>query len=195
MKFKKMIFVLTIATSIIFAGMLGSSYAYYTLTDGTTVNVTTGTFEAPISVVFSGSEYINLQTGVPISSADVDEYASASTFTMVPDQTALKDYDVAVKILISNITMDSALKVSDFKYDLKCNDGSTTKTLKTGTGVDFTSTELEVSNLSTTDNTFDISKTYTCSLRLWLQESGSNQNSLMNKSFTGLIRVSSMYRK
>lgn len=195
MKFKHMLFVLTITTSIIFACMLGSSYAYYTLSNGTTVTATTGEFDANVSVVFSESEYINLKTGVPINSTDVDKYASASKFTLIPDATKLQGYDVAVKIAISNITIDTALKISDFKYDLKCNDGSSTTTIKSGTGVDFTSTELEIGTLSTQNSTFNISKTYNCALRLWLQETGSNQNTLMNKSFSGLIKVNSVYRK
>ena len=195
MKFKHMIFVLTITTSIIFACMLGSSYAYYTLTEGTTVTATTGDFDANVSVVFSESEYINLKTGVPINSTDVDKYASASKFTLIPDATKLRGYDVAVKIAISNITIDTALKISDFKYDLKCNDGSSTTTIKSGTGADFTSTELEIGTLSTQNSTFNVSKTYNCALRLWLQETGSNQNALMNKSFSGLIKVNSVYRK
>ena len=180
MKFKHMLFVLTITTSIIFACMLGSSYAYYTLSNGTTVTATTGEFDANVSVVFSESEYINLKTGVPINSTDVDKYASASKFTLIPDATKLRGYDVAVKIAISNITIDTALKISDFKYDLKCNDGSSTTTIKSGTGADFTSTELEIGTLSTQNSTFNVSKTYNCTLRLWLQETGSNQNALMN---------------
>lgn len=195
MKFKHMLFVLTVTTSIIFACMLGSSYAYYTLSNGTTVTATTGEFDANISVVFSESEYINLKTGVPINSTDVDKYASASKFTLIPDATKLRGYDVAVKIAISNITIDTALKISDFKYDLKCNDGSSTTTIKSGTGEDFTSTELEIGTLSTQNSTFNVSKTYNCALRLWLQETGSNQNALMNKSFSGLIKVNSVYRK
>lgn len=195
MKFKHMLFVLTVTTSIIFACMLGSSYAYYTLSDGTTVTATTGEFDANVSVVFSESEYINLKTGVPINSTDVDKYASASKFTLIPDATKLRGYDVAVKIAISNITIDTALKISDFKYDLKCNDGSSTTTIKSGTGADFTSTELEIGTLSTQNSTFNVSKTYNCALRLWLQETGSNQNALMNKSFSGLIKVNSVYRK
>lgn len=195
MKFKHMLFVLTITTSIIFACMLGSSYAYYTLSNGTTVTATTGKFDANVSVVFSESEYINLKTGVPINSTDVDKYASASKFTLIPDATKLRGYDVAVKIAISNITIDTALKISDFKYDLKCNDGSSTTTIKSGTGADFTSTELEIGTLSTQNSTFNVSKTYNCALRLWLQETGSNQNALMNKSFSGLIKVNSVYRK
>ena len=82
-----------------------------------------------------------------------------------------------------------------FKYDLKCNDGSSTTTIKSGTGADFTSTELEIGTLSTQNSTFNVSKTYNCALRLWLQETGSNQNALMNKSFSGLIKVNSVYRK
>ncbi len=195
MKFKHMLFVLTVTTSIIFACMLGSSYAYYTLSNGTTVTATTGEFDANVSVVFSESEYINLKTGVPINSTDVDKYASASKFTLIPDATKLRGYDVAVKIAISNITIDTELKISDFKYDLKCNDGSSTTTIKSGTGADFTSTELEIGTLSTQNSTFNVSKTYNCALRLWLQETGSNQNALMNKSFSGLIKVNSVYRK
>lgn len=195
MKFKHMLFVLTVTTSIIFACMLGSSYAYYTLSNGTTVTATTGEFDANVSVVFSESEYINLKTGVPINSTDVDKYASASKFTLIPDATKLRGYDVAVKISISNITIDTALKISDFKYDLKCNDGSSTTTIKSGTGADFTSTELEIGTLSTQNSTFNVSKTYNCALRLWLQETGSNQNALMNKSFSGLIKVNYVYRK
>lgn len=195
MKFKHMLFVLTVTTSIIFACMLGSSYAYYTLSNGTTVTATTGEFDANVSVVFSEIEYINLKTGVPINSTDVDKYASASKFTLIPDATKLQGYDVAVKIAISNITIDTALKISDFKYDLKCNDGSSTTTIKSGTGADFTSTELEIGTLSTQNSTFNVSKTYNCALRLWLQETGSNQNALMNKSFSGLIKVNSVYRK
>ena len=195
MKFKHMLFVLTVTTSIIFACMLGSSYAYYTLSNGTTVTATTGEFDANVSVVFSESEYINLKTWVPINSTDLDKYASASKFTLIPDATKLRGYDVAVKISISNITIDTALKISDFKYDLKCNDGSSTTTIKSGTGADFTSTELEIGTLSTQNSTFNVSKTYNCALRLWLQETGSNQNALMNKSFSGLIKVNSVYRK
>lgn len=195
MKFKHMLFVLTVTTSIIFACMLGSSYAYYTLSNGTTVTATTGEFDANVSVVFSESEYINLKTGVPINSKDVDKYASASKFTLIPDATKLRGYDVAVKIAISNITIDPGLGISDFKYDLKCNDGSSTTTIKSGTGVDFTSTELEIGTLSTQNSTFNVSKTYNCALRLWLQETGDIQNVLMNKSFSGLIKVNSVYRK
>lgn len=195
MNFKKMIFVLTIATSIVFACMLGGSYAYYTLSDGTSVNITTGDFDPNVAVIFAQSEYINMRTGVPISSSDVDSYANKSVFTLVPDSEALSGFEVAINVSITNLMIDEYLKTDDFKYDLRCNDGSSTTTLKSGTGTDFTSSDVIIGTLSTSDNTFSASKSYTCTLRLWLQETGENQNNLMNKSFSGLIKVNSMYRK
>ena len=94
-----------------------------------------------------------------------------------------------------DISIDDELKISDFKYDLNCNNGSTTTTLKSGTGVDFTSSDITLGTLSTSDNTFNVNNSYTCTLRIWLNESGADQNSLMNKHFSSLIKVESMYRK
>lgn len=195
MKFRKMIFVLTIATSIIFTCMLGSSYAYYVSSEGTTINITTGSFDADVATIFNQSQYINMTTGVPISSSDVDVYADKSVFTLVPDWSKLSGYQVAISISLVDITIDSALKISDFKYDLKCNNGSATTTLKSGTGVDFTSNTLSLGTLSTSNSTLVSGKSYTCSLRLWLNDTGEEQNSLMGKSFSGLIKVESMYKK
>ena len=47
----------------------------------------------------------------------------------------------------------------------------------------------------TSNNSFDISRTYSCKVRLWLQDSGVSQNELMNKKFSGYVKVSSVYRK
>ena len=79
MKCQKMIFVLAITTSIIFACMLGGTYAYYTLSSGTTVNITTGTFDETVAVVFNQSEYINLNTTATVSSN-----VPVVIFTVVP---------------------------------------------------------------------------------------------------------------
>lgn len=191
MSFKKMIFVLAITASIIFACMFGSTYAYYTLANGTTLNVTTGTIDEGISLVFTKSESINLYTGVPITANEVDTLASSTEFTIVPDSTKLSGYDVAVNIGFSNIIIDDALKVSDFKYDLTCNGTS----IGSGTGSALTTDSIVIGSLSTTDGTFSISQSYTCNIRIWLQESGVNQNSMMNKNFSGDVKVSSVYRK
>lgn len=200
MKFKKFIFVLVITSILAVAGMWGTSYAYYVSTNGTNFNVTTANVDTSLTVVFSQSEYMNMKTGVPISASDVDNYASKSVFTILPNNTLLNGYQVAVNISLINIKIDDALKVSDFKYKLTCSDGSTTANLGSGTGASFTSDvlkndSLSLGSLSTSANTFNASKTYTCTLRVWLQDSGSSQNNLMNKSFSGLVKVGTAIKK
>ena len=200
MKFKKFIFVLVITSILAVAGMWGTSYSYYVSTNGTNFNVTTANVDTSLTVVFSQSEYMNMKTGVPISVSDVDNYASKSVFTILPNNTLLNGYQVAVNISLINIKIDDALKVSDFKYKLTCSDGSTTTNLGSGTGASFTSDvlkndSLSLGSLSTSANTFNASKTYTCTLRVWLQDSGSSQNNLMNKSFSGLVKVGTAIKK
>lgn len=200
MKFKKFIFVLVITSILAVAGMWGTSYAYYVSTNGTNFNVTTANVDTSLTVVFSQSEYMNMKTGVPISASDVDNYASKSVFTILPNNTLLNGYQVAVNISLINIKIDDALKVSDFKYKLTCSDGGTTTNLGSGTGASFTSDvlkndSLSLGSLSTSANTFNASKTYTCTLRVWLQDSGSSQNNLMNKSFSGLVKVGTAIKK
>ena len=200
MKFKKFIFVLVMTSILAVVGMWGTSYAYYVSTNGTNFNVTTANVDTSLTVVFSQSEYMNMKTGVPISASDVDNYASKSVFTILSNNTLLNGYQVAVNISLINIKIDDALKVSDFKYKLTCSDGSTTTNLGSGTGASFTSDvlkndSLSLGSLSTSANTFNASKTYTCTLRVWLQDSGSSQNNLMNKSFSGLVKVGTAIKK
>ena len=183
MKFRSMILVLTIAFSAIFISMLGTSYAYYVATDGTSIEVTTGNIDTGVAVVFAQSQYINAYTGVPINAASVNNLASASTFTLTPDTTILNGADVAVNIGIVDLSIDNALVVNDFKYKFICNDGSRDVITVNGTGTNFTDEilsggYLKLGTLSTTTDTFNINNSYTCTLRVWLEETGSNQNAL-----------------
>lgn len=200
MKFRNLIFVLAIAFSAIFACMLGSSYAYYVATGGTTINVTTGNIDTGVAVVFEQSQYINVNTGVPIGSTDIDSLASSSVFTLTPDSSILSGADVAINVSIVDISIDDALKVADFKYKFTCSDGTTSTELSSGDGTSFTSdvistNNLNIGTLSTTDGTFNVTKTYTCNLKIWLEEIGADQNALMNKKFRGLIKVNTLFKK
>lgn len=194
-----MILVLTIAFSAIFVSMIGTSYAYYVASDGTTINVTTSQMDTGVAVVFEQSQYINVNTGVPINSGDVDTLASKSVFTITPDTDMLTGAEVILNISIIDIFIEEALRVSDFKYRLTYSDGSTTKSVS-GDGTDFTDViisngYLKLLTLDTVEKTFDPSKTYTCTLSLWIEESGADQNALMNKKFRGLIKVNTMFKK
>lgn len=194
--FKKLILILGITAIVIFGVLLGGTYAYYTYTDGTGLNVTTGNFDSGVAVIFNQSEYINTNTGIPITEADVSSMASKSVFTLVPDKNILAGYEASININLVDIKIADELKVSDFKYKLSCSNGSTTSELSSGTGTSIGSNDsISLGILSTSDNTFDITKTYTCTFFVWLNESGTNQNNLMNKNFSGLIKVNSAFRK
>lgn len=200
MKFRSLIFVLTIAFSVIFVSMLGTSYAYYIATDGTQINVTTSNIDLGIAIVFEESQYINLNTGIPINETDVNTLASISQFTINPDSSVLVDTEVSINIGLVDIYIDDALVVRDFRYKITCNDGTNDVMNENGTGNAFAqdvinSGYFKFGTLSTTLDTFDVSKDYTCTLRMWLQESGGDQNSLMNKKFRGLIKVDTLFKK
>lgn len=200
MKFKKFIFVLVIASIVVVSLMWGGSYAYYISSGGTNFNVTTGNVDTNLTVVFNQSEYMSMKTGVPIEPSLVDNYASKSVFTLLPNSDLLNGYDVAVNVSLVDIKIDDALKVNDFKYKLTCNNGSSNTVISSGTGTNFTSDVLAnkvlpLGSLSTTDNSFDVSKSYTCTFRVWVEESGSSQNELMNKSFSGLVKVGTAIKK
>ena len=208
MNFRKLILTLTIAFSAIFTSMLGVSYAYYLATGGPNITVTTGNIDTGLAVVFNQSQYINVNTGIPISASDVDTLAGKSVFTITPDPSILSGADVSVNISVVDLSVDTQLRVSDFKYKLTCvgsQSGASDVTYEfSGDGTSVTedvvsSGSLNLGSLSYVEgaynNTFDVNKIYTCTFRVWLQETTDNQNSLMNRSFSGLFRVNTMFKK
>lgn len=197
MKFSKMIFVLTIAASAIFVFMMGSSYAYYTATS-TDINVSTGTINNGISVVFTDNNYVNVKTGVPLDDDQVTEYAKANVFSITPNATILSGYDAYVNVSLINVKIDDALKVSDFKYSLICTDGNNSqKTIGSGDGTTITTgTNVSIGDMSTIAGTFNINTTYQCSFRVWIANKADvSQNDLMNKKFSALLKVNTIMRK
>lgn len=201
MEFKKMIFILAITSILIVGGLFGTSYAYYVSSDGTSFDITTGSvnLDNDVTVTFEQSEYINFRAGVPILAADVDTKANRNVFTISSDATKLAGYDVAVNIYLTDIQIADALKVSDFKYKFICNNGTSNVISTTGDGTNFTSTVLDndklvLGTISTTDSSFQAGKTYTCTFHIWVQENNADQNALMNKKFSGLIKVGSAFR-
>ena len=198
MKFRNLIFVLMIAFSAIFMGMLGTSYAYYVVSEGTKIEVTTGNIDTGVAVVFAQSQYINVNTGVPIESSMVDSYASKSVFTITPNSEVITG-DAVVIIGLTDLSIDEALKVADFQYDFSCVNGSTTVISTSGDGTtigtNVTNGYLKLGSISTSDtkNSLVVGSTYTCTLRIWLLETGEDQNDLMNKKFRGLIKVNTLF--
>ena len=197
MKFNKIIFILMIAATIIFAGMIGSSYAYYTLTD-TSIDITTGNVTNGFSIVFSDNNYVNVKTGVPLNDDQVIESAKANIFSIIPNASALNGYDAYVNVSLINVRIDDALKVSDFKYSLICNDSNSYEsTIGSGDGTSLsTGTDVLLGNLNTINGSLNINTNYQCYFRVWIaNKADTSQNELMNKSFSALLKVNTIMRK
>jgi len=191
MEFKKLMGVLTIAVTVIVVALLAFSLAWYSFSNGQT-SFETSTGSGNVSVIFAQSQYINTTTGVPISSSDVDTKADKTIFTVSSDATALAGYTLATQISLVDINLDSALRVSDFHYQLLQTVNGTTTTVASGTGVTIGSnTELVLKSMSTVT----VGATYTYELRVWLQDSGVSQNDLMQKNFSARVQVSSAAKK
>ena len=197
MKFNKIIFILMIAATIIFAGMIGSSYAYYTLTD-TSIDITTGNVTNGFSIVFSDNNYVNVKTGVPLNDDQVIESAKANIFSIIPNASALNGYDAYVNVSLINVRIDDALKVSDFKYSLICNDSNSYEsTIGSGDGTSLsTGTDVLLGGLNTINGSLNINTNYQCYFRVWIaNKADTSQNELMNKSFSALLKVNTIMRK
>lgn len=202
-KFKKLMLVLAFTISIIFVTVVGATYAYYN-TVGGSLNVTTATFNGGIVTVFNDSNYVDFNTGIPITSGEVSTKASTATFTLTPSSEVVSDYDVDVSINFSDIDIDNSLKVNSFKYRLKCvNSITSAEQIFNGTASSFTGTSYTIASLSSTangNNNFYIdrnanSQSYSCTLYVWLEETNENQNALMGKHFGANIEINSVMKK
>lgn len=185
MSFTKLILIMSISFTIIITGLLGVSYAWYAVsTDATKFNTTTGSADG-IDVVYTQSEFINNSKGVPVKSSSAGD---KNVFSVTVGQ-ELSAYEVGIAISLVEISIAPELKIADFRYELY-GDGSS-KPIAAG---DFsaigTNTSIDLTDMMILDV-----GTHTYELRVWLQDTGVSQNSLMNKSFSAKIKVASAYRK
>lgn len=187
MSYKRMMIILSVAMIMIILCLFGASYAYYALSNAST-SFSTTTSDDDVEVVYAQSQYINTTTGVPIASADVAEKSSKSTFSAIAPSATLSGYQVAIQIDLVDIVLASELQISDFKMQLLEN--GTVIATKTGEDIG-TNTTLTLKSMSS----ITVGTTYNYELRVWLNETGVSQNSLMNKKFSGRIEVSSALKK
>ena len=192
MEFKKMMGILAITVTIIVISLFGFSYAWYSLTEGSTTFNNVKTTSSNLAIVFAQSQYVNTTTGIPIASSEVATKADKTLFTITGNATTLAGYTVTTEISLININISAALKVNDFKYALLQTVDGTTTTIATGTGATIgNNTTLVLKNMSA----ITLGKTYSYELRIWLEDTGVSQNQLMNQSFSAKIQVSSAYKK
>ena len=178
--------ILTLTVIILVMVSLGASFAWYSLSNGGT-NFQTTTASDDVTVTYTQDDYINTVTGVPITDEEVEEKASRNQFSVLAGNN-LNGYQVAVQIMLTNITIDDALKINDFKYQLLENN----QVIASGTGATIGDNETLIIKEQTN---ITIGTTYNYELRVWLAETGVSQNELMGKEFKAQIKIASAIKK
>lgn len=176
-----MILILSITITVIVIGAFGVSYGYYAYTSANTLfNVST--IKTLPTVTYAQSSNLNDTVGIPINEDNYTTEASKSQFTITYGSN-LSGYDVAIKISLTSITIDSALKNSYFRYKL-VRDSTVIASgnfSTVGSSLVLKDTEKKtISSYPTVEN-------YT--LYIYLADSGADQNSLMGKKFSAKINV------
>lgn len=189
MEFKRLIVVLTIAIFVTFSSMLGASYAWYAY-ENAEISLFGSTIKEAPTIIFSQTEYISSSLNMPIKDEDKENFANVNAFTITFGEN-LEKYETAISIVLDDIYMDEALKISNYKYELVGNNETIVKGDFSLLGdsreiVLLPSTVMEITNYPQT-NTYE--------LYIWLSEDDTNQNELMNKSFSGRVKINSASKK
>lgn len=176
-----MILILSITITVIVIGAFGVSYGYYAYTSANTLfNVST--IKSLPTVTYAQSSNLNETVGIPINEDNYATEASKSQFTITYGSN-LSGYDVAIKISLTNITIDSALKNSYFRYKLVR--GSTViasgNFSSVGSSLVLKGAEKKsIISYPTVENYI---------LYIYVADSGSEQNAMMGKKFSAKITV------
>lgn len=176
-----MILILSITITVIVIGAFGVSYGYYAYTSANTLfNVST--IKSLPTVTYAQSSNLNETVGIPIDEDNYATEASKSQFTITYGSN-LSDYDIAVKISLSNITIDSALKNNYFKYKLVRDN----TVIASGDFSNVSSTLVLKDTEKKTITSYPTVENYI--IYIYVAESGSEQNAMLGKNFSAKITV------
>lgn len=172
--------------------LLSTSYAWYQFDNAVTSfsNVQTFTESLDTSVVFANNNSISMFVATPILESEVSTKAEKTLFSINP-QSSLSGKDVAIQIDLSELEIDSVLtSTTDLKYTLIETVNGVSTTIASGNFNGVTGDTLNLKPMSK----ISVGTTYSYEFRLWLQETGANQNSLMGAYIGGFIKVSTLAR-
>ena len=185
---KKLLGIISVVIIVVFSMMLTTSYAWYSFGNASTV------FEGitnndDIIISYQTDEYINTTIAIPIATVDIAKYADKNNFSITVKNDA-KDTDLAVRISLTDVSIDGALRDVNFKFDLYHQD-----TLIDENGSDGYSNTAYGSQFTTgTDRTLgtvtlnnDVTNNF--ELRVYLLDDGTDQSSMENKTFQAKIKI------
>lgn len=184
-----MIILLSITVSIMFGVLLGISYGWYAYSNAESTIKATTKKEAP-TIVFAQTEYITSSIKMPIYDEDRYKYATKNSFTVTLGEN-LENYETGLEIILSDIKMAEELKITNYKYELLENKKVIANGNFSEIGEESTLILLPMTKM-VPDN---YPSTYMYELYIWLSEDETNQNNLMNKTFSAKIIVNSAIKK
>ena len=180
-KFPIRIFIFAISLFIL---SFSASYSYFTVTpnyassaEERTTNVTTDYLDFN----FITSKYIHNTNMLLIKHEDIAEKAEKTSFTVSKKEGVT--YTIKYNIYLTELTISDNLKSEDFKWELLQNNSpiynGTFKNAKTGEMLMLTEQPLVLSDAT--------SASY--ELRVWLEETDSDQSDLFNGSVSAKVGV------
>lgn len=189
MEFKKIIILLSVTVSMMFGVLLGVSYGWYAYANAESSILGSTIKEAPM-IVFAQTESIKVKQNMPIYDEDKYLYANKNSFTVTLGEN-LKNYETGIEIVLNDIKIDEALKITNYKYELLEN-----KKVITAGDFSLLGENEQIKLMPLTIMTPEYYPyTYAYELYIWLSEDKTNQNELMNKQFGAVINVNSAIKK
>lgn len=174
--------------------LLSTSYAWYQFDTAVTPFNDVETFSNgldDLSVIFTNDNNISTNVGIPITAAQVPTLANKTNFSITPSESFLNGRDVAIQISLVNLDIDAALtNTSYLKYELLETLNGVTTSVASGNFYNLTEDNLLLKSMTE----ISVGSTYSYEFRLWLEESGGNQNALMGRSISGRIMVYTIAR-
>lgn len=189
MELKKLILVFCITVFVFMLSIFGVSYAWYAYSNAETTLFGSTIKETP-TVIFAQTDAINSDVIAPIYDFDRYSFSNITSFNVTFGEN-LSNYETAISIELYDINISSELKISNYKYELLENENVIASGDFSNIGND-TSIVLVPNKIVTIDN---FPTTYVYDLFIWLSDDGSDQNYLMNKSFSARVRVNSAVKK
>ena len=185
MSLKKLLGIITVVIIVVFSMMLATSYAWYSFESTSTVfeGVTNND---DIIVSYKTGEYINTSVGVPINASDWNKLAESYKFSIDVKEKS-KDFELVVNLSLVDVVIDSALQKTSLRVCLYAIDDEICIAGNSiGTGGKTTVELLTVELDNEITNNFE--------LRVGLINDGSDQSSMMGKTFQAKVQVNVVSR-
>ncbi len=188
MNTKKNYIVMSLAILAIGFSLIGVTFAWYSYSNAEGRASGSGISEKP-SVVFAGTEYIDVSNIMPILDEDRYNYGERNSFVVTVPAT-LEKYEISIQINLVDISISDELKIDDMKYELLQND------IIVSSG-DFSSLEGNVLSILPNQiiNVPNYPYSYNYRLIIWLSDNDGDQNYLMDKELRAKINVISAVKK